>query len=467
MTCAAENAASVDQSHFWDGENLNWEAHRIGWAIAGGCAVLTLIITTLSVGQHCRSYTNPAEQRQILRILYMPAIYAIISFFSYRFFRSYTYYSLVEIAYEAITLSAFLLLIIEYVAATASGHDAHAAIERKDKSPLPIPFCCWRYRPTKAYFMYTVKWSVLQYVIIRPACSVAGIICEKMGVLCEAEGFDPRYARVYIEAINFVSISIALYGLLLFYDLMKDELHGRRPLAKFLSIKLIVMFTFYQSFVFTALEGHVIHETQYWTVSNIKNGLNALAICIEMVFFSILMWWAYTPKEYKRKTGEPPTSVWRPLWDSINLSDFAAEISGSFRFFIEYLRGKPHTRGHGHRALNASGRPKMDFGEAFGVRPGVYPVYPVAAPMDTGLGGAGGLAGSGGGDGYGGGAGGGAGGVGGYGYGRGRGGEGEEDAYAYGYGRYGGDPDSDADNIRLSPYTYAGVPNASSPNVRT
>ncbi|KAF9493015.1 DUF300-domain-containing protein [Pleurotus eryngii] len=467
MTCAAENAASVDQSQFWDGENLNWEAHRIGWTIAGGCAVLTMIITTLSVGQHCRSYTNPAEQRQILRILYMPAIYAIISFFSYRFFRSYTYYSLVEIAYEAITLSAFLLLIIEYVAATASGHDAHAAIERKDKSPLPIPFCCWRYRPTKAYFMYTVKWSVLQYVIIRPACSIAGIICEKMGVLCEAKGFDPRYARVYIEAINFVSISVALYGLLLFYDLMKDELHGRRPLAKFLSIKLIVMFTFYQSFVFSALEGRVIHETQYWTVSNIKNGLNALAICIEMVFFSILMWWAYTAKEYKRKTGELPTSVWRPLWDrSVSLppsTDFAAEISGSCRFFVEYLRGKPHTRGHGHRALNASGRPKMDFGEAFGVRPGVYPV---AAPMDAGR-----LAGSsvsGGRDVYSGGAGAGAGGAGGYGYGgrgsaRGRRGEGEEDVYGYGYG---GDPDSDAENIRLSPYTYAGVPNASTPSVR-
>jgi hypothetical protein len=45
------------------------------------------------------------------------------------------------------------------------------------------------------------------------------------------------------------SLSIALYGLILFYDLTKDELAGRRPLAKFLSIKLIVMFTFYQSFV--------------------------------------------------------------------------------------------------------------------------------------------------------------------------------------------------------------------------
>jgi hypothetical protein len=45
------------------------------------------------------------------------------------------------------------------------------------------------------------------------------------------------------------SSSIALYGLILFYGLTKDELAGRRPLAKFLSIKLIIMFTFYQSFV--------------------------------------------------------------------------------------------------------------------------------------------------------------------------------------------------------------------------
>jgi hypothetical protein len=43
--------------------------------------------------------------------------------------------------------------------------------------------------------------------------------------------------------------SIALYGLLLFYSLTKDELVGRRPLSKFLAIKLIVMFTWYQSFV--------------------------------------------------------------------------------------------------------------------------------------------------------------------------------------------------------------------------
>ncbi|KAJ3507569.1 hypothetical protein NLJ89_g6223 [Agrocybe chaxingu] len=305
----------------------------------------------------------------------MPPIYAIISFLSYRFFRHYIYYSFIEIAYEAVTLSAFLLLIIEYVAATATGHSTDKALERKDKMPLPIP----------AYFMYTLKWSILQYVIIRPAASIAGIICEKFEVLCHSDGYSWRYAAVYIEVVNFVSISIALYGLFVFYGLTKEELEGRRPMAKFLAIKLIVMFTFYQSFVFGALEGRVIHATEFWTTTNIANGLNALAICIEMVFFAALMWWAYTANEYKRPEGKPPTSIWRPLWDSINYTDFALEIVTSFRFFFDYVRGKPSAHGHGHRVPNdLSGHTKMDFGEAFGLTSArQLPVHPTSVEYTT------------------------------------------------------------------------------------
>ncbi|KAF8637178.1 hypothetical protein AX17_002991 [Amanita inopinata Kibby_2008] len=316
-SCASTNTIAVDQSDFWDSNGINWDSHRIGWVIAGSCACATVAISSYTVLQHCRNYTERDQQRQILRILYMPPIYAIISFFSYRYFREYTYYSFIQIAYEAVTLSAFMLLLIEYVASTASEHRPENALARKDKRPLPLPFCCWRYRPTKAYFMYTIKWSVLQYVVIRPLGSLAGIVCEQLGVLCEGAGFNWRYANVWIEGVNFVSISVALYGLLVFYGLMKEELAGRRPMAKFLAIKLIVMFTFYQTFMFRVLEGRVIHATEYWTETNIANGLNALAICVEMVLFSALMSWAYTAAEYGRQTGTTTaTSVWRPLWDS-------------------------------------------------------------------------------------------------------------------------------------------------------
>jgi len=360
--CPEENAQVVDQTEFWDSNGINWDQHRIGWAIAGGCAAVTVIISLITVLQHCWNYNSRAEQRQILRILYMPPVYAIISFFSYRYFRSYTYYSLIEVVYEAVTISAFLLLLIEYVAATAVGHHAENAIARKDKAALPIPFCCWRYRPTKAYFMYTLKWSVLQYVIVRPAVSIAGVICQKYKVLCESGSYSIHFAKVYLDAIDFVSISIALYGLLLFYALTKDELQGRRPLAKFLSIKLIVMFTFYQSFMFSVLEGRVIKGTQYWTANNVADGLNALTICVEMIIFSALMMWAYNWNEYAIKGG-PHTSIWRPLWDSINFTDFIIEIFGSFKFFVDYLRGKPNTRG-----IVVNGvPPKPTLGEAFGV----------------------------------------------------------------------------------------------------
>ena len=43
---------------------------------------------------------------------------------------------------------------------------------------------------------------------------------------------------------NFVALSVTLYALLVFYTLTGEDLEGRQPLAKFLSIKFIVLFTF-------------------------------------------------------------------------------------------------------------------------------------------------------------------------------------------------------------------------------
>lgn len=359
-TCESENKEEIDQSSFWDESGIHWDAHRIGWAVSGAFALAAIIITLVSVSRHARNYHVPKEQRQIIRILYMPLVYAIISWLSYRFFRAYTYYSFTVIIYEAFTISAFLLLIIQYVASTSSGKTAEGALARKDKEKLPLPFCCWRYRPTKAYFMYTIKWSVLQYVIIRPAVSIVGIICEALHILCQSS-WSYKHPSVYLSAVDFVSISIALYGLILFYDLTKRELAGRRPLAKFLTIKLIVMATFYQEFVFDALQNHgIIKATEYWTASNIADGLNALATTIEMVFFAFFMMWAYPVSEYTRP-DLPRTSAGRAIIDSLNFSDFVAEIWGSLRFFWDFAFGKPHTRGVQQQDV-------ADFGEAFGVR---------------------------------------------------------------------------------------------------
>jgi hypothetical protein len=124
--------------------------------------------------------------------------------------------------------------------------------------------------------------------------------------------YSVHFAAAYLDAVDFVSISVALYGLIVFYVLCKNELKGRRPLSKvgcrvielmdqFLAIKLIVFFTFYQSkicwkaqlttgFVFSVLqEYNVIKATDYWTATNVSDGLSALCTTVEMVIFSVYM----------------------------------------------------------------------------------------------------------------------------------------------------------------------------------
>ena len=87
----------------------------------------------------------------------MPPVYATISFFSYRYFRDYAYYSLALAVYEALAVSAFLMLLIQYVGGSTA--ERKKILARKSKTNMIFPFCCLRYRPSKPYFMHSLKVS--------------------------------------------------------------------------------------------------------------------------------------------------------------------------------------------------------------------------------------------------------------------------------------------------------------------
>jgi hypothetical protein len=162
-------------------------------------------------------------------------------------------------------------------------------LAQKEKQRLIFPFCCWRFRPSKPYFIWAVKWSVLQvsprpslaldfrmlmlgrgkqFVVVKPLLAISAIIFEAFDMYCEtSQSF--AFANVYIEIIDFICVSVALYGLvrgvlffhdlcrlnrfarlayfggyqILLYVLVNDELHGRRPLHKFMTIKIVSVST--------------------------------------------------------------------------------------------------------------------------------------------------------------------------------------------------------------------------------
>ncbi|WVO13048.1 hypothetical protein L204_100657 [Cryptococcus depauperatus] len=346
-------------NEFWSSDGIHWDAHRIGWAVAGGCAIATTLITLFSLTMHARRYQYRPAQKQVMRILLMPAVYAIVSFFSYRYYREYEYYYLAQTAYEAITISAFLILLKELVLMQTGGSEIGLFLKDKEKRKFPLPFCCWRFNASKPYFWHALILSVMQFVVLRPLISIIGMICEYYRVLCPGV-FSPHYATVYLEATNFVSISIALYGLIVFYVLCKKNLEGMKPLNKFLAIKLIVFFAVYQNFLFSALKTHgVIKGTALWTAANVASGLSALCTTIEMVVFSIYMSWAYTWTDYtdlKKNPNQRETNFKtyrQAIWDTINLLDFVRDIHCAFKWFAKSSEEKNAEKINSQQSNNA------------------------------------------------------------------------------------------------------------------
>ena len=225
----------------------------------------------------------------------MPPVYATISFFSYRYFRDYAYCPLALAVYEALAVSAFLMLLIQYVG--GSTVERKKILARKSKTNMIFPFCCFRYRPSKPYFMHTLKaswhltvdtWGWL--FCSGPFCNIVyldHLSVSRVSLLRNImyfvstphlwhEGGEGRifwqvhtglhqysvhFAAVYLDSAryvlaqslfstqhwrisSFVSSSVALYALSAFHDLTSENLEGRQPLAKFRSIKLVTFFTF-------------------------------------------------------------------------------------------------------------------------------------------------------------------------------------------------------------------------------
>merc|ERR1719479_757002 len=89
-----------------------------GESIAALCVWTAILITCHQIYQYLRYYTNPAEQRWIVRILFVVPVYAFESWLSLLLFSHdnlYVYFNAVRDCYEAFVIYNFLCLCYEYL----------------------------------------------------------------------------------------------------------------------------------------------------------------------------------------------------------------------------------------------------------------------------------------------------------------------------------------------------------------
>lgn len=83
--------------------NSSFLQHASGKGIAGACVWAAIFISCHQIYQYLRYYTNPAEQRWIVRILFIVPIYAFESWLSLLFFNQnnyYVYFNAIRDCYE-------------------------------------------------------------------------------------------------------------------------------------------------------------------------------------------------------------------------------------------------------------------------------------------------------------------------------------------------------------------------------
>ncbi|CAG8657599.1 19711_t:CDS:2 [Racocetra persica] len=250
-TCPSENKIENDPSAFWDnGPHL--DAHRIGWAVSGLCAFVATVVSLYLIIKHSQYYHRPEYQRHIIRIVLMVPIYAVISWLSYRFFHYSIYFETVRDCYEAFVLAAFFALLTQYVEDSPDESKEMLDKASKTKKKCPSPLCCYRYRPTSENFSNMVKWGILQYVALIPIITFTTLITEAFGVYC-AESMSLVFAKVYLKTAQVISVTIAIYALVVFYEVIHDAIASERPFFKFLCVKLVVFFSFWQSLILSIL----------------------------------------------------------------------------------------------------------------------------------------------------------------------------------------------------------------------
>jgi hypothetical protein len=265
---------------------------------SGLCTMASVHFTTQLVSQHLFYWKNPAQQRLIIVIVCMAPIYALTSFFGLAEIKGsevlFTVLESIKECYEALVIACFLSLLYSYVGVSTSRKQIPDGIKgRIIHHSFPVTLFVPKEAKLDQKSLKQLEDWTWQFVIVRPVVSILIVILELLG------WYEGAITRICSIILN-ISVSLAMYSLILIYHVFHNELIPRKPLAKILCIKGVVFFSFWQGVVLQLLASTgVITSDHIWLeINQIEEAYQNLFVCVEMVMFAILQQYAFSASDY-------------------------------------------------------------------------------------------------------------------------------------------------------------------------
>ncbi|XP_068761433.1 transmembrane protein 184B-like [Montipora capricornis] len=319
--------------------------------ISGFFVWLSLIITCHQIYHHLKYYTNPSEQRWIVRILFIVPIYAFDSWLSLLFFEQsyYVYFDSIRDCYEAFVIYNFLSLCYEYL-----GGEMSILSEIRGR-PIKASWlwctCCLTGCQHTIVFLRFCKRATLQYCVIKPLMAAITLILQPMGYYSDGDWRADR-GYLYITIVYNITVSLALYALFLFYQATRDMLSPYYPVLKFFTIKFVIFLSFWQGVLLAVLEKVGAIRTYHdLSAGTIAAGYQNFVICIEMFFAAIALRYAFPYSIYRhqkklneRGEGTALKSISRNLRQTINPKDIVDDAIHNFSRSYQHYENAQNLR---------------------------------------------------------------------------------------------------------------------------
>ncbi|XP_021026529.1 transmembrane protein 184C [Mus caroli] len=324
----------------WKFQKMKVGMHTKSWFIAGIFLLLTVPVSLWGILQHLVHYTQPELQKPIIRILWMVPIYSVDSWVALICPKIAIYVDTWRECYEAYVIYNFMIFLTNYLTIRFPNLILH--LEAKDQQNHILPLCCCPPWAMGEMLLFRCKLGVLQYTVVRPITTVTALVCEILGVYDEGN-FGFSNAWTYLVILNNLSQLFAMYCLLLFYKVLKEELSPIQPVGKFLCVKLVVFVSFWQAVLIALLvKVGVISERRTWewqSAEAVATGLQDFIICIEMFFAAIAHHYTFSYKPYVHEAEEGSCfDSFLAMWD---VSDIRDDISEQVRRVGRTMRGYP------------------------------------------------------------------------------------------------------------------------------
>lgn len=287
------------------------EAHTVGRAIAAYCAAMSVIMTGLLIHLHLSAYTDPVQQRRIVRILLMVPIYAVDSCLALWKYEFAPVIGTIRDVYEAYCIYSFFWLLMGYL----GGEEEACNAKNGAKVNHLFPLCCLPPFQLSQRTFRLWKFLVTQYVVIKPVLAIVTALLMVTGHYEESSwSFDN--AHVYFVIMQNVIVTLAFTSLVYFFMEYKTLLVRHQPMGKFAAVKAVVFLSFWQSVLLGLLVhfGYIAGSREgLWTKEEVSTGVQDFVICVEMLMMCYVHHHVFSEQPYVPLTGHQPVRRWHLL----------------------------------------------------------------------------------------------------------------------------------------------------------